>query len=221
MSRILQVHLNAAVPAPGGHGFAILLTSAGDLRALPDELPPAPSRRIGEELVARGFLRPEELAEGLAYKTRLPNRRLGWILVMLGFVRQEQLDEVLASRAGIPIVSIGAFRQHPDQRGRLPQATAARLGIALLHEDERTAWVALADAVDERAREVARFVLGKRVVFVHASRAEIEGFHRRCEPGAVPPVGLYDDAPVGCREGLAARGAAPEGPLDYPAARAA
>jgi hypothetical protein len=189
-------------------------TDAHELVALGADLPAATGLPIGEQLVAAGMVTREALAEALAIQARVPGRRLGWILVVLGQLSQEDLDRVLAWRVGVRSISITRFRPAPGLRSRLSLAHVRRLGIALLHEDERTAWVAFADATDARAREAAGFALGKRVLALHAPRSQIAALHRAQESGATDPR-VWHDASHRRRDALPEEAPALR-PLEFP-----
>lgn len=182
-----------------------------DLLELGEMPPPAPGVLLGEHLLAAGVVSPEGLREALALQPRLPGRRLGWILTMLDHLKREDLDRVLAARMGVVTVSLAAFRPSADYSQRLTFETARRFGMVLLHEDERTSWVAVTDASDPKAREVASFALGKRVVLVQAGRRELDTYVREMDPRTATLRGAYYDAIQGLR------GQQNERPLDYDA----
>ncbi len=70
-----------------------------------------PRLRIGDVLIARGFLTATHLEVALNEQRRV-HRPLGEILVSLGFVRAEQVAEVLAESLGLTFVR--ARDVHPD-----------------------------------------------------------------------------------------------------------
>ena len=69
--------------------------------------------RIGEALVSRGLLRPEDLERALEYQRRTGDR-IGRILIALGLVKRQQLYQVLAELWGHPYVDL--LREPLDAR---------------------------------------------------------------------------------------------------------
>ncbi|HRV81178.1 MAG TPA: hypothetical protein P5218_07075, partial [Planctomycetota bacterium] len=67
--------------------------------------------RIGDELIARGYLSNPQLDVALREQKRV-HRPLGEILLSLGFVRQDHLAIVTADSLGLPLVRLNDVR--PD-----------------------------------------------------------------------------------------------------------
>ena len=63
--------------------------------------PPRATRRLGELLLARGWLTPEQLNRGLD-RQKARGGRLGEVLLAEGSVNEQQVGEVLAEQAGVP-----------------------------------------------------------------------------------------------------------------------
>lgn len=193
-----------------------------DLVAL-DRPAPSPVRcRIGEQLVAEGLVTRAALAEALALQPGLKGRRLGWILVMLDELERTELDRVLAARQGVPSVTLWRYRADPGHCNRFSAATSRRFGIALLHEDERAAWVAFANPFDQGSRELATFLLGKRIVALRVESSEIESFVSRLGTGT--QAGPQSGAPwqrSGAANASVRAGPGARGSLDFLSFRAA
>ena len=75
--------------------------------------PPAPRRRLGEELIARGMIREADLANALALQGQ-NGGLLGLNLVRLGAVSEAQLLEVLSEQLDLPIL-LPEDGPRPDQ----------------------------------------------------------------------------------------------------------
>jgi hypothetical protein len=197
MLKLEDLAIDSLLPTPASEASfdtVYALRRPEDALAFDGSTPPPAHRRIGEHLLACGAITPDGLVEALALQPGLPGRRLGWILVMLGRLEQQALDRVLAARLGVVSVSLRGLRTPVEHRQRIPAATAKRLGIALVHEDARTAWVAFADTTDPRAREAATFVLGKRIVALHAGRSEVLALLGERDPDRAELGSPYYDA---------------------------
>lgn len=83
-----------------------------------------PAKRIGEILVARGFITEGQLADGLL-EQKINNVFLGEILIKRGWLTERRLLEALSEQFGIPLVNI------KDQRvdGELAHAFASSLVV--------------------------------------------------------------------------------------------
>lgn len=223
MFQLEELKINSLVRTPSPEGaFAPVRALRGieDLFKIDGSVPALPVRRIGEQLLEQGIITSSALQEALAMQPRLPGRRLGWILVMLGRLGQEQLERFLATRMGVPSVSLGGLGTAAGYRARLPFRTSRRLAMALVHEDARTAWVAFADTTDLRAREAASFILGKRIVALHASRSEIMAFLRERDPSRAKFGNPYHDETAGSREIAVELESMPADSLDFVSYRA-
>lgn len=109
---------------------------ASDSIAIRFPQPPAPRRRLGEELIARGMIREADLANGLALQ-RENGGLLGLNLVRLGAVSEAQLLEVLSEQLSLPILL-------PENSPRPDQVTAflaeIRSPLSWWAENEAVAW---------------------------------------------------------------------------------
>ncbi|MBA2530161.1 MAG: type II/IV secretion system protein, partial [Euzebyales bacterium] len=68
-----------------------------------------PRRRIGDVLVERGLLTPDQLAVALAEQANVEGdrRRLGQVIVGLGLATERQIAQALAAVLDLPFVDLG------------------------------------------------------------------------------------------------------------------
>jgi len=85
--------------------------------------PEAPPRRLGEALVERGLLQPDDLERALEIQAR-SGERLGRILITLSLVRRQQLYQVLSELWDYPFVDL--------QKTHASAALSRRFGPNLL-----------------------------------------------------------------------------------------
>jgi len=124
--------------------------------------------RLGEALVARGLLRPEDLewALGIQGRTQEP---LGQILLSRGLVRRYHLYCILAELWGIPFVDL--LREPPDVnllRQFPPEQMLARKLIPL-RKLEKGLEIATARRPDPDVLEEARHLFGQSVAQIWAT----------------------------------------------------
>ncbi len=81
------------------------MVPASDDRTTNPEISEAPKVRLGEYLVARGLLRPEDLEWALQIQQRT-RERLGQILISRGLIRRLDLYRALAELWGCPFVDL-------------------------------------------------------------------------------------------------------------------
>jgi type IV pilus assembly protein PilB len=111
--------------------------------------------RLGEALVDKGFLTPQELERALAKQKAQPGKRLGAVLLEEDLVSEDQLLATLALLLGAPLVhaefeplDASLVREVPIDVGR------SHRFVPLRREGEEVV-VAFADPLDETARAAA------------------------------------------------------------------
>jgi type II secretory ATPase GspE/PulE/Tfp pilus assembly ATPase PilB-like protein len=86
-----------------------------------------PMVRIGEALMALGFITEQKLGDALQAQSRDRSLPLGELLVRRGDVSRSNLQTALARKMGYPVVNATAFPTEPEAVRRLPLALARRL----------------------------------------------------------------------------------------------
>ncbi|WP_206023512.1 GspE/PulE family protein [Rubrivivax sp. JA1026] len=98
-----------------------------DLTQAIDDQARMPMVRIGEALIALGFITPRELDGALEQQKNERGVALGQLLVRQGVVSQENLQTALARKMRYPVVDAGSFPIEARALQRLPYAIASRL----------------------------------------------------------------------------------------------
>jgi type IV pilus assembly protein PilB len=117
--------------------------------------------RIGDMLVAAGFVTEEQVREALT-EQRSSGRRLGEELVALGFVTEVQLIQVLSNQLSVPWVSLHHIEMTRELLDLVPAEVADRYGLIpvyrrVVRREGETLFVAMDDPTNEDAiREVSR-----------------------------------------------------------------
>ncbi|GAA4972376.1 GspE/PulE family protein [Kineococcus glutinatus] len=110
--------------------------------------PAAPQRRrLGDVLVEKGLLLPEDLDLALTEQRNpdAPRRRLGQILVALNLVTEAELGQCLAELLGLESVDLSKVVPAPDVVRLLPRAVAERTCVLVLDRTPEYMLVAAAD----------------------------------------------------------------------------
>lgn len=110
--------------------------------------------RIGEALLALGFVDERQLGDALARQTRERHLPLGELLVMSQAITRQQLEQALVQKMGFPVVDAGRFPVEANATREVPAALAHRLGALPLMARGHRLIVALEDpsarvAIDE------------------------------------------------------------------------
>ena len=100
--------------------------SVGDMNRPSGKSPVAGKRMLlGESLVSKGLLTPEQLAEALKQQATV-GEYLGSLLVHQGLITEAQLVEVLSEQLGIPFARLAGVSIDPKALAKVPSTTSMR-----------------------------------------------------------------------------------------------
>ena len=108
--------------------------------------PAAAPPRLGQLLIERGLIGPEDLERGLDLQ-RERGDKLGKILVDMGFLAQRDLLHALSGQLGLAIAQIAAPPSGPEAEAMSPRFLRQALAFPLAI-DEGTLTLAMADPLD-------------------------------------------------------------------------
>jgi len=147
--------------------------------------------RIGEALLALGYITAVQLEEALEQQRRDRSVPLGELLVARGDVSRGDLQTALARKMGYPLVDVARFPIEAAAIARLPYATAARWpALPLMLRNGRLV-VALEDPLQQRALEEIEFAAQCKLVPVLARCGVLAGaveraYHPRSDMPMLP-----------------------------------
>ncbi|MCX8003765.1 MAG: ATPase, T2SS/T4P/T4SS family [Burkholderiaceae bacterium] len=171
----------------------------------------APKKRLGDRLIERGLISPDQLRIALIEQQQR-NAPLGETLVALGFLQEETLREVLADELGAESVALGSLVPDPHALALLPREAARRHRVFPVSYDpvSRQLKVAIADLNDIVGMDAVRALIGARAVVrwalasaadiqhaietVYGRALTIEAILRELETGQVDTEALQGDA---------------------------
>jgi type IV pilus assembly protein PilB len=138
--------------------------------------------RLGELLVAEGYISQQQLQDALR-EHRRSKERLGSVLARKGLVSEDQLVEILSSEHGLPSVTIEDHSIDPATLALIPQHIARKYDVLPLGRMANGITLAMADptnvvAMDEIAAMTRLSVLPV-VASGQAIRAAIERYYQR------------------------------------------
>jgi type II secretory ATPase GspE/PulE/Tfp pilus assembly ATPase PilB-like protein len=168
-------------------------STSPSLDALWNALDAPPKHRaahLGEALIARGLLTPEQLAQALSLQLRLaPHRLLGRLLVDRGVITEHALDSTLADWLALFIVDPRTLEPETEALQRVPQALAEREGVLPLMVRGDTLVLAVPDPADHELIYRLRFVSDLKVRAVGALPGTLQAaIARAYRPVAAAPA---------------------------------
>ena len=141
------------------------------LSALPVESSP---RRLGEILISRGKLDHANLDRALRLQEGESREKLGVLLGRLGIVSARDLAEALSEQLGIPVAKATEYPELPLLEEQISYRFLRDVKALPLRESDEGVVVAMADPMDEFAKNSMAMVCGKAIVPVLANTTELE-----------------------------------------------
>lgn len=150
--------------------------------------------RIGEMLLAQGYIKPEQLEKALETQ-KTTGKRLGRTLVELGYMPEERLVEILSRQFEVPYVKLENFNIDPDAYTYLPEEMCKQYKIVPLfvskNDDDRKAvrealTLAMTDPTNMRVIQIVKFKVKMEVDVVMASEVDVQKTIERVYAGHGP-----------------------------------
>jgi hypothetical protein len=133
--------------------------------------------KLGQILVAKGLLHPDQLSAALAEQQATPGR-LGATLVRMGFVEEEELIRALAGQLKLPVARIRGKRVSPEVLECVADELAEKhrcLPLFFKSEaGERVLYLAMEDPSDDEALAELERASGERLRAVLVAPTELE-----------------------------------------------
>ncbi len=130
-------------------------------------------KMLGEMLVAGGLITGEQLQRALGEQKKRGGK-VGEMLVALGFLDEHTMASFLARQLHIPFIEIEKQLIDADSVKILPGEMARRLAAVPLYTDQDSLVVAMADPLDIFGLDDIRKTTGRQVKPVVATRTDIQ-----------------------------------------------
>src|SRR5213593_3877760 len=132
------------------------------------DIPPTPTSlsktfRLGDLLIAGGFITHQQLEEALAYQ-RTKGGRLGVCLIKLGYLTEDVLHSVLTRQFGVALVDLSQTEIDSDVAKLLPREVAVRFQVMPVKRSGHVLSVALNDPNDVIVLDELRFRTGCKII---------------------------------------------------------
>ncbi len=128
--------------------------------------------RLGDWLVAHGFLKVSDVDSALA-EQRVTGDALGGLLVARGVIDEEELSRALAGIFDLPYRDLVESPPDPGAVERLPQSFCRRRGVLPVEFDGTTLLLAISDPADVLTLDDAQVVAGTEVDAVIVSPGQL------------------------------------------------
>ena len=139
--------------------------------AVPIESSP---RRLGEILIARGKLDHANLERALRLQEGESREKLGVLLGRLGIVSARDLADALSEQLGLAVAKAADYPELPILEEQISYRFLRDIKALPLRESDEGVVVAMADPLDEFAKNSMAMVCGKDIVPVLANTTELE-----------------------------------------------
>ena len=150
--------------------------------------------RIGEMLLAQGYIKQDQLDKALETQ-KSTGKRLGRTLVELGYMPEERLVEILSRQFEVPYVKLENFNIDTDAYTYLPEEMCKQYKVVPLFisktEDERKVMrealtLAMTDPTNMRVIQIVKFKVKMEVDVVMASEVDVQKTIERVFAGHGP-----------------------------------
>jgi type IV pilus assembly protein PilB len=127
------------------------------------------TKRLGEWLIERGKITPQQLQEALEAQ-KLTGKRLGEILIEQGYITPEDYYEVQAAQYEVPYEPLlpETLAHDPTLRLLIPASIAMRHFLFPLRKEGNTLHLAMADPNNVEAQDYIRQLTGLNLKLYYA-----------------------------------------------------
>jgi general secretion pathway protein E len=150
-------------------------------------------KRLGETLIERGKLDPNNLERALKLQESDSREKIGVILLRLGMVSGRDLADALADQLDLPLASASDFPELPLLEERLPAKFLREVQALPFREDDDEVALAIGDPTDSYVLAAVQMAAGKRVRPYIAAPNEIEAALERLYGGGKSSMGHIVD----------------------------
>ena len=132
-------------------------------------------RLIGEILVERGLVTPQQLAQALALQCSAQKPEfIGEILIRLGYVTEIEIVTALVLQCNLPFIAVSKHEIDPAVLALIPPEIARRERIIPLDRIGKILSVVMQNPLDNELREDVERLTGCCIATFISTRAEIE-----------------------------------------------
>jgi hypothetical protein len=131
---------------------------------------------LGSLIVRDGIARPATVRDALV-EAQETDRRLGEVMLARGWIRERDLARLLAEQEKLEFIDLAKIDLDENAVDYLPESIARRVTAIAYGFQNSVLLVAVADPTDEDGLDEIREAVGRRVKFKVALPSEIESAH--------------------------------------------
>ena len=140
-------------------------------------------RRVGEILIEKGFLKPDQLEKALQVQRESSDLRLGQTLMRLGLITEDQLAECLAVQLGIPYILLRSHQVSEAALRLVSKDLARRYGVLPLDRIGNILTVAIFDELMQEDITNLEKTTGCRLKFFFTTFSDFKAAYTAYYPG--------------------------------------
>jgi type IV pilus assembly protein PilB len=132
---------------------------------------------LGNLIVRDGIARAADVRDALV-EAQDTDRRLGEVMLARGWIRERDLARLLAEQEGLEFIDLGKYDVDESAVDCLSETLARRVGAVAFRFQGHALCVAISDPTDDHGLDAIRDAVSRRVRFVVAAASEIDAAQR-------------------------------------------
>ena len=129
--------------------------------------------KLGEALIANGFINQEQLKEAIA-RQKQTGKRLGQILIEMRVVTERDITEVLSKQLNVPFIDLSNYIIDPAIAKLVPEHIAQRHQLIPINKVGNKLTVAMVDPLNVLALDDIQLMTGLQVKAVVATPTDVQ-----------------------------------------------
>ncbi len=130
-------------------------------------------KRLGELMIAAGYLTQQQLVRALELQKQTPNKKLGQILMEQGYATPQQVYQILQRQLGVEFADLTQISVSRDMARLVPRSIARKYMVVPVRAEEDTLFLAMVDPLNFVATKAAAQASKKKVVPMLGTEAAI------------------------------------------------
>lgn len=135
---------------------------------------------IGQLLVNKGLISPEQLEQALAKQKQVKGVRLGDIILQMGLITEKDLLKALSERLHVPVVDLGVIPISDEALQKLPEEMARRFRAIPVDYEDGFLTVAINDPLDFHMLNQLQVLCNVNINTVLATKDDLTAAIDRC-----------------------------------------
>lgn len=128
---------------------------------------------LGEILIKRGLIKPDQLAQALEIQKKEPGL-IGEILLRLGFINETDIVVALIMQNNLPYIAVNKYDLNKDVIRLIPEETARRFHVVALEKSGQTLSVVMEDPLNPEVRTQLEQTTKCKIAPFIATKSEID-----------------------------------------------